>query len=142
MSSIRRRPARSIAPFEEQCDAVQISTWRFVQYICCYSAEPIRDTEATPWVGPFDILEFVADDSARAAFHTALIRKEDRAVVLWRVAGSRATIDALLTLALEAGFAIDDADMRSGAIDVVRIERQFALDRGGIEDVGTRRRHR
>lgn len=100
------------------------------------SAEAIRDTEATPRVSPFDILEFIADDSAGAAFNAAFVGKNYGSIVLWGVTGCGAAIDALLSNATEAGLVIDDADVRPSAIDVVVIERELTLDGGGIEDLG------
>jgi hypothetical protein len=94
----------------------------------------ILNAESAARVGPFNILKFVADDSARSAFHASFIGKEHAAVILGRIAGGGTAIDALLANAFEAGVGIDDPDVRTCAINVIRVKRQLAFDGGRIEN--------
>lgn len=63
----------------------------------------ILNAESAARVGPFNILEFIADNPAGPALDAALVGEEHAAIVLRCVAGCWATIDALLANALEAG---------------------------------------
>lgn len=94
----------------------------------------ILNAESAARVGPFNILKFIADNSAGAAFHASFIGKEHAAIILGRITGRGAAVDALLANALEAGVGVDNPDVRTGAIDVIRVERQLAFNGGWIED--------
>ena len=85
------------------------------------SSVPIVNAEAAARVGPFDVVELIADDPARAALDAALVRKRDPAILSGRVAGRRAAVDALLPLAEQADLMVDDADVRPPGIDVVGV---------------------
>src|SRR6185295_17282333 len=61
MISRRMRPATSFAPFDAQCDALQIRTCRLVQYIGLPSGFGGRT------LPPGDVCELVTGDHARAA---------------------------------------------------------------------------
>jgi hypothetical protein len=96
--------------------------------------EPVLDAESAPWIGPLDIIELIADDPAGATLDAALVGEQHPAVLLGRVAGGGATIDALLADALQANIMVDDANVGTVPVDVERVERQLALDGGRIED--------
>jgi hypothetical protein len=101
-------------------------------------AVSILDAEAATGIGPLNIIEHVANDSTCAAFHTALVRENHSAVVMWNVTIRGATINALLAHTLQAHVAIYDANVSTRTIDVVDVERQFFFDRRGVEDAGSR----
>lgn len=95
---------------------------------------PVLNTETTAGIGPFDVIEDVADNPARAAFDAALVRENDAAIVLRNVTVRGAAIDALLAHTLQTDVAIDDPDVCTRPIDVEDIKRQLFLDRGGIKN--------
>ena len=75
-------------------------------------------------------------DAAGAALDTSFIAEDDMSVRHGCVAICRAAVDALLALALEARFRIDDFDVRPPTFDVVVIEREFPLNCRRIENAG------
>jgi hypothetical protein len=83
---------------------------------------PVLNTESAARIGPFDIIEDVADDPARAAFDAALVRKKDAAIVLRNVTVRGAAIDALLSHTLQTDVVIDDPDVRTRAINIEDIK--------------------
>src|SRR5690606_26193872 len=98
------------------------------------SPVPVLDAEAAAGVGPLDVVELVADDPAGAALDAALVGEEDPPVRLRGVACRRATVDALLALALEADVGVDDADVGAGRVDVVSVDGELALKSRSILD--------
>jgi hypothetical protein len=98
-------------------------------------AVSILNAESATRVGPFNILKLVADNSAGPALDTAFIGEEDVPIILRRVTGGGATIDALLANTFEARVGINDADVSPRSIDVIGIERQLSFNCGWIEDV-------
>jgi len=94
----------------------------------------ILNAESAARVGPFNILKFIADDSASPALHASFIGKEHAAIILWRIAGRRTAVDTLLANAFEARIGVNDANVRASTIDVVGIKRQFTFNGGWIED--------
>src|SRR5690349_5012096 len=100
MTSRRMRPATSFAPFDAQCDALQIRTWRLVQYIVLPSG---FGGGTRP---PADVVELETGDHARAAGNTAALVDFQATVRprLQRVSGTRA--DALVPATVQADVAI------------------------------------
>jgi hypothetical protein len=100
-------------------------------------SESILNAESTTRVAPRDILVFVTDDATRAAFDAAFVAEHHVSVFHGRVAICWTAVDALLSFALEANLGINDLNVRTGAIDVEVIQRQFALNSGWIENAGS-----
>jgi len=98
------------------------------------SPVPVLDAEAAAGVGPLDVVELVADDPAGAALDAALVGEENPPVRLRGVARRRATVDALLALALKADVGVDDADVSAGRVDVVGVDGELALKPRSILD--------
>src|SRR5688500_8747620 len=65
----------------------------------CRLPESVLNTKAAARIGPLDVVKLVADDPAGTALDAALVREQDRPIRLWRIAGRRAAVDALLSLA-------------------------------------------
>lgn len=82
-------------------------------------------------------MKLVADNAARATFNTAFIREDHVSIVLRDVAIRWTTVNALLSHALEAGFVVDDANVRAIAIHVVIDQRKLSLDRCRIKNLGS-----
>jgi uncharacterized radical SAM superfamily protein len=96
MISSRIRPATSFEPFEAQCDAVQIKTCRFVQYI----ALPLRPVGRARTPG--DVIELEAGDDARPTRDAAILVNLQPTVGTRLKRSRRATRDALVTAAMQA----------------------------------------
>ena len=75
---------------------------------CCGLAETVLNPEPAAWIGPFDIVELIANNPASPAFDTTLVGEEHRTVVERGVTGGGTAIDALLPFAFEACLAVDD----------------------------------
>jgi hypothetical protein len=76
----------------------------------------------------------MANNPARSALDAALVREEHAAVFLRGVTVRRARINALLAFAMKTNVAIDDPNVGARSIDVVSIQTELLLDRGGIEN--------
>ncbi len=119
-------PVQSVLPYIECFDRASFTTLPYL----------IVDAETAARIGPLNILEFMADDSAGAALDAALVRKQDPAIVKRRVTRCRAAINTLLPFAKQTYLVVDDADVCAVSVDIVGVEAEFPLDRGRVEYSG------
>lgn len=85
-------------------------------------------------VCPLNIVKNMADNSTGATLHAPFVGEEDVTIGKGAVAGCGTAVYALLTLALQTYFMINNSYVRSGRIDIVGIEAKFAFNCRGVQN--------